>query len=149
MLSRLPAKDDVKEDNKNVTMLPSELIRAGISSPPERIVVPAITEVRRGILRLYHDHTSAGHPGRDETLQKVQQHYYWPRMKEWIADYVKGCSICQQSKILTHRSKVPLYKIPTVPDARPFQRVAMDLITGLPPRQGFDAILTIVDQGCS
>jgi hypothetical protein len=25
----------------------------------------------------------------------------------------------------------------------------MDLITGLPSRQGFDAILTIVDQGCS
>jgi hypothetical protein len=25
----------------------------------------------------------------------------------------------------------------------------MDLITGLPPHQGFDAILTIVDQGCS
>jgi hypothetical protein len=70
-------------------------------------------------------------------------------MKEWIADYMKGCSICQQSKILMHRSKVPLYKIPTTPDARPFQRVAMDLITGLPPHQGFDTILTIVDQGCS
>jgi transposase InsO family protein len=70
-------------------------------------------------------------------------------MKEWIADYVKGCSVCQQSKILTHRARVLLYKISTVPDARPFQRMAMDLITGLPPRNGFDAILTIVDQGCS
>jgi hypothetical protein len=70
-------------------------------------------------------------------------------MKEWITDYVKGCSICQQSKILTHRPQIPLYKIPMVPDAWPFQQVAMDLITGLPPHQGFDVILTIVDQGCS
>jgi len=70
-------------------------------------------------------------------------------MKEWIANYVKGCAICQQNKIITHRTKVPSYHIPTEPDARPFQRVAMDLITGLPPVKGKNAILTIVDQGCS
>jgi hypothetical protein len=35
------------------------------------------------------------------------------------------------------------------PDAKPFQQVAMDLITGLPPQGGKDAILTIVDHGCS
>ena len=28
-------------------------------------------------------------------------------MKEWIADYVKGCAICQQNKILTHCTKTP------------------------------------------
>jgi hypothetical protein len=149
MLSRLPTKDDGKEDNKNITMLPPELIRANVNPTPEKISVPAITEVRRGILCLYHDHASAGHPGQDETLRKVQQCFHWPRMKEWIADYVKGCSVCQQSKILTHRAQVPLYKIPTTPDARLFQHVAMDLITGLPPCNGLDAILTIVDQGCS
>jgi len=31
----------------------------------------------------------------------------------------------------------------------PFQYVSMDLITDLPKSQGFDSILTIVDQGCS
>ena len=34
-------------------------------------------------------------------------------------------------------------------DALPFQRVAMDLITGLPVHKGKDAILTIVNHGCS
>jgi hypothetical protein len=34
-------------------------------------------------------------------------------------------------------------------NARPFQRVAMDLITGLPVIKEKDSILTIVDQGCS
>ena len=70
-------------------------------------------------------------------------------MKEWVSAYVKGCAICQQSKILTHRPKTPLYRITTTPNARPFQRVTMDLITGLPMHRGHDAILTIVDQGCS
>jgi hypothetical protein len=34
-------------------------------------------------------------------------------------------------------------------NAQPFQRVAMDLITGLPAIKGKDVILTVVDQECS
>jgi hypothetical protein len=150
MLSQLPAKDDGKEDNRDITILPPGVIGT-ISNTCllGKISVPTVTKVRWGILHLHHDHTSAGHLGRDETLRKVQWCFWWPGMKEWIADYVKGCSICQQSKILTHWPRVPLYKISMVPNARPFQQVAMDLITGLPPCQGLDAILTIIDQGCS
>ena len=70
-------------------------------------------------------------------------------MRQWVEDYIKGCAVCQQNKILTHRKKTPLYRIPTLPDARPFERIALDLITRLPPKNGKDAILTIVDQGCS
>jgi transposase InsO family protein len=33
--------------------------------------------------------------------------------------------------------------------AKPFSHIAMDLITGLPKSEGNDAILTIVDHGCS
>jgi hypothetical protein len=70
-------------------------------------------------------------------------------MNQWVADYVRGCTVCQQSKILTHHIKTALYRIPMPPDAKPFQQVAMDLITGLPPQGGKDAILTIVDHRCS
>ena len=100
-------------------------------------------------MRLMHDDPSAGHLGRDETIRKTQEQYHWPGMKEWIADYIKGCAICQQNKILTHRTKTPSYRIPTEENARPFQHIAMDLITRLPTIRGKDAILTIVDQGCS
>jgi len=41
------------------------------------------------------------------------------------------------------------YRITTKENALPFQQVAMDLITGLPTHNGKDAILTIVDHGCS
>ena len=56
---------------------------------------------------------------------------------------------CQQNKILTHKPKTPLYRITTEEGTLPFQRIAMDLITGLPKHKGKDAILTIVDHGCS
>jgi hypothetical protein len=69
--------------------------------------------------------------------------------KTWIEQYVKGCAICQQNKNLTHVTKTPLYKITVLENAPPFTQIAMDLITGLPLSWGYDAILTIVDHGCS
>ena len=70
-------------------------------------------------------------------------------MKQWIADYVWGCATCQQNKILTHQNRVPIYHIPTMEGIKPSQQVSMDLITGLPPQKGYNAILTIVEHGCS
>ena len=96
-----------------------------------------------------HNTPTTGHPGRDETLRKVQQNYWWIGMKKWVEDYVKGCAICQQTKIHTHRQHTPMYQIPTTLNTLPFQTMAMDLITGLPNRQGYSAILMIVDHGCS
>jgi hypothetical protein len=96
-----------------------------------------------------HDHPTAGHPGRDETIQRAKHWDQWPGMNQWIANYIKGCATCQQNKILTHRKKTPLYRITTDEQALPFQQIAMDLITGLPTHNGKNAILTIVDHGCS
>ena len=99
-------------------------------------------------MTLIHDHPTAGHPGRDEMIQKATKVLPWTGMRQWIADYVKGCATCQQNKILTHRTKTPLYHITTKEGTLPFQQIAMDLITGLPQHHGHNAILTIVDHGC-
>ena len=44
--------------------------------------------------------------------------------------------------------RAPLYNFDTHVEQGPFQYVSMDLITDLPPSNKYDAILTIVDQGC-
>ena len=98
---------------------------------------------------LVHNHPAAGHPGQDETIWKARMMTTWDGMNDWITEYVKGCATCQQNKIQTHKTKTPPFRINTTNDALPFQRVAMDLITGLPVHKGKDAILTIIDQGCS
>ena len=78
-------------DNQNVTMLPdSKFVTATTTVSMEgKIVVPPILEMKRGIMALMHDHPTAGHPGRDETLRKTQERYWWLKMKEWITNYVK------------------------------------------------------------
>jgi len=110
-------------------------------------VIPPDEEIRKEITRDWHD--QSGHPGRDETICKIQRQYFWPKTRQWVAQYVKGCATCQQNKNLTHRTQTPLYKIPVPENAPPFTQIAMDLITGLPKSKGYDSILTIVDHGCT
>jgi hypothetical protein len=115
----------------------------------KQLVVPPDDSIKREILHINHDAPAAGHLGRDQTYDAIACWYWWPGMRKWIAQYVKECGACQQNKVLTHRSKVPLYQINVPPEALPFQVIAMDLITQLPKCDGFDAILTIVDHGCT
>jgi hypothetical protein len=103
----------------------------------------------RNILWEIHNHPTAGHPGRDETIRKTRELYQWPKMNQWITEYIKGCNTCQQNKIQTHKKKTPPFGIMTTPNMKPFSQIAMDLITGLPQVNGKDAILTIVDHSCS
>jgi len=44
------------------------------TTPTQPIIeVPPLNLVKRGIMRLVYNHSSAGHPGRDETLRKTQE----------------------------------------------------------------------------
>ena len=135
--------DKGENDNQAIVMILPHRIRTAImlESPSDQFL--------RNVLQELHDHPTAGHPGRDKTLRKVKELYQWPKMNQWITDYVKGCATCQQNKIQTHKRKTPPFRITTMPDMKPFSQIAMDLIMGLPQANGKDAILTIVDHGCS
>src|SRR5882672_11708049 len=100
-------------------------------------------------MRVVHKGLITGHPSHDETIAQTRWNYWWPDMRAWIAEYVQGCATCQQNKIITHRTRPTMYKIPTDPAALPFQQIAMDLIIGLPESNRHDSILTIVNHGCS
>jgi Integrase zinc binding domain/Chromo (CHRromatin Organisation MOdifier) domain/RNase H-like domain found in reverse transcriptase len=114
-----------------------------------QLVIPPDQGLKCEIMHTWHDGPLNGHPRRDETIRRVNKEYFWPGARSWITEYVKGCATCQQNKNLTHRVKTPLFCIPSAIDAKPFSHIAMDLITGLPKSNGHDAILTIVDHGCS
>ena len=111
--------------------------------------IPRNDDLRRDIVRTFHDHITAGHPGELGTYNAVRQHYWWPGLRTFVKNYVQGCGLCQQFKI--NRSPMKPALLPTegahVP--RPFAYCSMDLITDLPPADGFDSILVVVDQGLS
>jgi len=111
--------------------------------------IPRDAELRRDIVKTFHDHETAGHPGEMGTYNAVRQHYWWPGLRTFVKNYVQGCGTCQQFKIDRTPAK-PAY-IPTegAKVTRPFANCSMDLITDLPPVDGYDSILVVVDQGLS
>ena len=111
--------------------------------------IPKDLDLRRDIVKQFHDHETAGHPGELETYNSVRQHYWWPGLRVFVKNYVQGCGTCQQFKIDRTPSK-PAY-IPTegAKSTRPFANCSMDLITDLPPVDEHDSILVVVDQGLS
>ena len=114
-----------------------------------RMAVPSGLVLRHELLAQFHNSPTAGHPGRDNTIALIAQHYWWPGMNTWVERYVAGCAQCQQSKIHTMKKKTPLFCIPGDSSMCPFNAIALDLITQRPKANGHDAILTVIDQGCS
>jgi hypothetical protein len=77
------------------------------------------------------------------------RNYWWPTAKDFVMNYIKGCTTCQSRKNITTRPKPPLFPITTDPEAQPFENIALDFITKLPTSEGYDTILTIMDHDCS
>ena len=73
--------------------------------------IPRDEDLRRDIVQSFHDHETAGHPGEIRTYNAIRQHYWWPRLRTFVKNYVRGCGICQQFKIDRSPAK-PAY-IPT------------------------------------
>jgi Integrase zinc binding domain/Chromo (CHRromatin Organisation MOdifier) domain/Integrase core domain len=91
----------------------------------------------------------AGHPGELKTYNSVKQHYWWPGLRIFVKNYVKGCGICQQFKIDRNPSYPSFIPVEGAILTRPFAHCSIDLITDLPPAEGSDSILVVVDQGLS
>jgi hypothetical protein len=109
--------------------------------------IPNDVQIRRDIVKKFHDQPSAGHPGELETYNQTREVYWWPGMRNFIKNYVKGCAQCQQFKIRRNPTKVPLMPIQGPKTTEPFKQISMDFITDLPETDGFDSILSVVDHG--
>ena len=114
--------------------------------------IPKNKELRTEIVQRYHDSLTAGHPGEMETFNSIKDHYWWPGMRSFVKNYVKGCGICQQFKINRNPSKPSFMAIEGPITTRPFANCSMDLITDLLPVTGqgminLNAIMVVVDHG--
>ena len=103
--------------------------------------------MRKSLMRHVHgDGVGGPHMGSTLMFLSMRPHYYWPRMQEDIEAFCKGCLSCMYTRPSTvkqvglkHRAKAPLI--------RPGQRLAVDLIVGLPrTKEGMQHIFTIIDE---
>jgi len=66
------------------------------------LIVVENNDLRRGVLHHFHSSITARHPRIAKTIQLIQPFYWWPHMKDFVTNYVKGCATCQMNKINTH-----------------------------------------------
>jgi len=75
------------------------------------LVVMADNELRRGVISLFHNHVATGHAGITKTLQLIAPYFWWPNMKTFVTEYIKGCATCQMTKVNTHPAHPLLFPI--------------------------------------
>ena len=123
-------------------MVPSDV--EDDSSPQGRcLCIPDHGDLRSTILTEHHDAPYSGHLGIKKTLSSLKRFFFWPGMKRDVTLYINSCDSCQRNKPV---NQAPAGKLQSLPiPTRRWQQVSMDLITGLPPSGGFDAILVMVD----
>ncbi|CAC5371239.1 unnamed protein product [Mytilus coruscus] len=107
-----------------------------------QVVVPKV--YRQDIISLAHDTPLAGHLGIRKTCLKILQHFYWPRLRNDVAEYCKSCHICQVvGKPNQKIPPAPLLPIPAFEE--PFSRVLIDCVGPLPKTKiGNSYLLTIM-----
>ena len=110
--------------------------------PPNRLFVPS--HLRSKVLSWGHTSKFAGHPGSTRSEEFIRRRFWWPGLSSDVKTYVAACDTCARSKN-THRPPAGLLHPLEVP-TRPWSHIAVDFVTGLPPSEGNDTILTIVDR---
>ena len=109
-----------------------------------RIVVPEDNDIRKDLLKLYHDAPIASHPGITRTYELIGRMYTWPKMKEYVTAYVQGCSICAKAKRKNVKEQGKLQPLPN--PMTPWYWTESDLIGPLPKSKGKDAVYVVVDR---
>ncbi|CAF1069288.1 unnamed protein product, partial [Rotaria magnacalcarata] len=103
-------------------------------------------DLRKIILNIYHDTTANGaHFGRDKTIHKIKQRYFWPSMYKDIDNYIKSCIPCAQ---FNPRRQKPLGTLkPIQPPDGVWQLVAMDFHGPITPttQRGNKYIISLTD----
>ena len=135
---RAPAADDTTTPDERVTR-DGRLFMRGSGA----LCVPKGEALRTRLIRECHDSATAGHLGRDKTIEQMQRRFFWHGMTTRVGEYVTTCDACQRNK--PSQRLTPGLLMPIASPTRAAHTWTMDLITQLPKsRSGNDAIVVWV-----
>ena len=103
-------------------------------------------EAQHQLVTNIHEPPARGHGGFFWTLHLLQKDYWWLGMSTFLRKFVSGCTLCQMAKINTHPTVSGLTPL-VVESSTPFFSISVDLISGLPPSNGFDSVMVVVNHG--
>ena len=96
----------------------------------KKIFVPFDEELRAELIRRNHNLIASGHGGKHATFARVARYYYWPRITDTVARYVKNCHVCARAKPHKEGKHGLLNPLPIAD--RYWISISIDFITPLP-----------------
>lgn len=108
------------------------------ANPVLRLYVPG----KYRTLAIEQFHEKLGHMALDKTYDSAKTKYYFPKMYQFINEYVEKCIVCQtksakQTRPLLQETPIPSY---------PFASIALDMVGPLPQTlSGNKYIVTFID----
>jgi len=138
-------KEELETLTKEEKELPNQWsISKGLLYYKDRLFIPDNEDLQTLIAKSCADSTIAGHFGQEKTLEIITQDFYWKRIPDWVNDYVRSCTTCQQAKAPRH-ARFGLLSPLQVPYA-PWSATSVDFITQLPNSAGYTQIMVVVDR---
>ena len=74
------------------------LSEKGLLLYKDRLCVPNVLKIKLLILNEIHKTPYSGHPGYRKTITMLRKDYFWPNMKNELAEYIAKCFECRQVK---------------------------------------------------
>ena len=105
---------------------------------------------QRKVISDHHDGPLLEHPGRDKTIELIQQRYQFLNMKKAVEKYIRQCITCVQNKSTRYKPYSEQQQIEALQQV--WQEITMDFIVKLPLSKDtitnikYDNILVVVDR---
>ena len=129
-----------KNENKRIKMIAKELeIKNGdLYKDQTRLYVP---ELARSEL-IMRTHITTGHAGENRMQYKIEEEYYFPKMKKEIKKVKEECELCVKEELRKNPKSVQNHSL----TAHPMEIVSLDIVGRIKPDvDGNKYILNIID----
>ncbi|GJU55745.1 putative reverse transcriptase domain-containing protein [Tanacetum coccineum] len=138
-------EENIKAENLRGMDKAFEVRPDGTRCIKNRSWLPLFGNLRDLIMHESHKSKYFIHPGSDKMFQDLKKLYWWPNIKEIIAEYVGKCLTCSRVKVecqkpsgLLVQLEIPIWK---------WERITMDFVTKLPKTSNeHDTIWVIIDR---
>ena len=95
------------------------------TEPGQQICLVVPFQLKKEVLELCHDTKTAGHLGRDKTLNRLKQSFIWHHMAKDCGLHVMQCSVCNQNKKAT---RIPRARMKIYQSGFPMERIHLDVL---------------------
>jgi len=138
-------KEELETLTKEEKELPKQWsISEGLLYYKDRLFIPDNEDLQTLIAKSCQGSKIAGHFGQEKTLDIIIRDFYWKKITDWVNDYVRSCTTCQQAKA-PRDARFGLLSPLQVPYAA-WSSTSIDFITQLPNSAGYTQIMVVVDR---